>query len=172
MEVVCLGVSVLYNSRCYKSQGRWTPFTVIPFNTMPADLMWSRASQVCAVHLSLIIGLSVFELPRALPHSHLCAWHVSTGVHRPRRERLHFMTWYVRLLPSPMGACFSASSFFRDSDRLFPNKVCTNQLQLIRCLPPFTGESWPKKSHRQVSDTDFQKEASHVEKENVSTFKP
>lgn len=26
--------------------------------------MWSRASQVCGVHLSLIIGLSVFELPR------------------------------------------------------------------------------------------------------------
>lgn len=40
--------------------------------------MWSRASQVCGVHLSLIIGLSVFELPRALPHSHLRARHVST----------------------------------------------------------------------------------------------
>lgn len=38
---------------------------------MPARSIQSRTAQVCCAHLSLIIGLSVFELPRA-PISSIC----------------------------------------------------------------------------------------------------
>lgn len=56
------------------------------------------------------------------------------------------MTRQVCFLPSPMGACFSASSFFRESDPLSPNKVCTHWLLLVRCLPSLT-ESHDQRSH-------------------------
>lgn len=66
-----LGVVFLDNSRCNTSQDRRILFTAFQWNPMPARSIQSRTAQVCCAHLSLVIGLSVFELPRA-PISSIC----------------------------------------------------------------------------------------------------
>lgn len=87
-----LGAVLLDNSRCNTSYDRRILFTAIQWNPMPAHSIQSRTAQVCCAHLSLIIGLSVFELPRA-PISSTCLVYNLWSTQRKRRGRCYYLRW-------------------------------------------------------------------------------